>query len=149
MQFCIQKSTLINICADIILKIGRRRCEERDRAIEELILLHEKKILFIPFPVFKIKLKLSHAISLENALKITNGILPEEFNNHNDRDILCEPFREKEIRHEYATYDYWAASEHKIEGIIRKASSINVSNQIFLDENDEIYKIAEEFGVEI
>jgi hypothetical protein len=147
MQFCIQKSTLINICTDIVSKIKHRRCEERDRAVQELTSLHEKTIAFVLFPILKIKL--SHAISLENALKITNGILPEEFNNHNDRDILCEPFNRGEILYEYATYHYWGHYECKIERIVKKANSANISDEILLDENDEIYKIAEEFGVEI
>jgi hypothetical protein len=146
MQFCIQKSTLINICENIILKIKRRRCEERDRVVEELMGLHEKRFdTIIPF----FKTKLSHPISLGNALKITSGILPEEFDNPKDKDILCEIGKDKKINYEYAPINYWRDYQHETVRILEKLMSPNISNQVFIDSDDKIYKIAEEFGVEI
>ena len=146
MQFCIQKSTLINICENIILKIKRRRCEERDRVVNKLLSLHEKRFdTIIPF----FKTKLSHPISLVNALKITSGILPEEFDSLKDRDILCEIWEDKKIDDKYATINYWRDYQYKTGRILEKLMSPNISNQVFIDSDDEIYKIAEEFGVEI
>lgn len=146
MQFYIQKQHLISICQEIIININRRRYEERDRVVNKLLSLHEKRFdTIIPF----FKTKLSHPISLVNALKITSGILPKEFDNLNGRDILCETWEGKKINHKYATTNYWRDSQHEIERILKILTSPNISNQVFIDSEDKICKIAEEFGVEI
>jgi hypothetical protein len=151
MQIKIQKQVIINICQNILQKMSDIREQERPRIINILMNLHEQKIIVgLNFFLLPTRRKLTHPISKECAEKITHGILPEEFNNKNDRIILLS-YDKREIDYDYFVdkNDFGRRWIWKVEDILKKLNSSNICDEVLLDLDDRIYKIAEEWKEKI